>query len=161
MNNLRIPMTPRGKQLLVKELQKLKSVDRPANIAAIEEARAHGDLSENAEYHAAKELQGQIAAKINELEDRLGRAEVIDPASVSLERVVFGTKVKLFDLETEQQKFYCIVGEGEADPAKSFISVTSPVAKGLIGKEEGDEVTIKTPGGMRTFEVIAIERIEY
>ena len=156
----RIPMTPRGKRLLQQELTRLKAVERPANVKAIEEARGHGDLSENAEYHAAKELQGQLEAKINELEDRLGRAEVIDPSTVSTDRVVFGCKVTLHDQETDRQTSYSIVGEMEAEPAKGLISVTSPIARGLIGKEEGDEVTIQTPGGRRSFEVVAIEPFE-
>ena len=156
----RIPITPRGKRLMQDELHRLKAVERPANVKAIEEARAHGDLFENAEYHAAKEMQGQIDFKIKELEDRLGRAEVIDPASVSTERVVFGTKVILHDLEQDHETAYSIVGEWEADPAKGLISIASPIARGLIGKEEGDEVTIKTPKGLRQFEVVSIERQE-
>ncbi len=157
--NNRIPMTPSGRKKLAEELQRLKTVERPANIAAIEEARAHGDLSENAEYTAAKEQQGQIEARIRDLEDRLSRAEVIDPSKISTDRVVFGTRVRLYDIKQDKETVYCIVGEGEADPSKGYISVTSPIAKGLIGKEEGDEVTIRTPGGIRTFEIISIEKL--
>lgn len=155
----RIPITPKGKRLMAEELQRLKTVERPANVRAIEEARGHGDLSENAEYHAAKEEQGKIEARIKDLEDKLSRLEVIDPSGVATDRVRFGTKVTLYDTQQDREIVYCIVGEFESDVAHGLISVSSPIARGLIGKEEGDEVTIATPNGGRHFEVVSIQPI--
>jgi len=147
------PMTPAGLKKLEKELKKLKEVDRPANVKAIEEARALGDLSENAEYKYAKEQQSLIASRIEYLEDRISRSEVIDPTTLSGERVVFGAKVTLEDLDVGDTVTYRLVGEDEADADHGLISITSPIARGLIRHEVGDEVTIKTPRGPRRFEI--------
>ena len=153
----RVPITRAGFENLKKELARLKTVERPQNIAAIEEARAHGDLSENAEYKAAKEEQSLIAGRMEYLEDRISSAEVIDPKSLSGDRVVFGAKVTLEDLDTEEEKVYRIVGDDEAKIENGTISISSPIARGLIRKEAGDEVTINTPSGPRTFEVVDVE----
>ena len=153
----RYPMTPDGHKHLTQELKRLKEVDRPANVKAIEEARAHGDLSENAEYKYAKEQQSLIAGRIEYLEDRISRAEVIDPAKLSGERVVFGAKVSLENLDTTEEVAYRIVGEDEADLNRGTISITSPIARGLIRKEVGDMVTIATPSGPRKFEIVDVE----
>jgi len=151
-------MTPTGHKKLRDFLKNLKSVQRPANIRAIEEALAHGDLSENAEYHAAKEQQAMIAAQINVTEDRLSRAQVIDPASLDLERVAFGATVTLTEVDTDEEVVYQIVGSEEADATDGKISYEAPVARALLNKEEGDEVLVKTPKGERVYE---IEEIEY
>jgi transcription elongation factor GreA len=153
----RYPMTPKGHEKLVAELKHLREVERPANVKAIEEARAHGDLSENAEYKYAKEQQSLIAGRIEYIEDRISRAEVIDPSRLSGERVVFGAKVTMENLDTEEESCYRIVGEDEADLGQGTISITSPIARGLIRKEVGDEVTIATPAGPRKFEIIDVE----
>jgi transcription elongation factor GreA len=150
-------MTPAGLKKLEAELKRLREVDRPANIQAIEEARAHGDLSENAEYKFAKEQQSFIAGRIGHVEERISRAEVIDPARLKGDRVVFGAKVSLENLDSGEQVAYRIVGEDEADLDAGTISVTSPIARGLIGKEQGDEVEIATPAGRRKFEITAVE----
>ena len=134
------PMTPAGLKTLEAELKKIKEVDRPANVKAIEEARAHGDLSENAEYKYAKEQQSFIATRINYLEDRISSAEVIDPSKLSGDKVVFGAKVTLEDLERGTEKVYRIVGEDEADPSAGTLSYVSPVAQALMGKQVGDVV---------------------
>ena len=152
----RVPMTPRGYEALKQELQRLKSVERPANVKDIEEAIAHGDLSENAEYHAAKEKQAHIAGKIAMLDDKIARAQVIDPAGQSPDKVRFGATVQLSDIETEDEVQYTIVGEDEADAKQGRISVTSPVARALMNREVGDEVTVKVPKGVREFEVLEI-----
>jgi transcription elongation factor GreA len=154
----REPMTPAGYERLQKELEQLKSVDRPRNILAIEEARGHGDLSENADYDAAKNEQGLIAAKLADLESRLGRAEVIDPKSLSGSQVMFGATVTLIDVETDEKVTYKLVGSYEADIKQKTISIESPIGKSLIGKSEGDEVNVKTPGGFREF---SIQKVEY
>lgn len=153
----RYPMTPDGHKKLTQELKHLKEVERPANVKAIEEARAHGDLSENAEYKYAKEQQSLIAGRIEYLEDRISRAEVIDPSKLSGERVVFGAKVSLENLDTTEEVAYRIVGEDEADLNRGTISITSPIARGLIRKEVGDMVTIATPSGPRKFEIVDVE----
>lgn len=153
----RYPMTPAGFRNLEAELKKIKEVDRPANVKAIEEARAHGDLSENAEYKYAKEQQSFIATRINYLEDRITNAEVIDPSKLSGAKIVFGAKVTIQDLESGAEKVYRIVGEDEADIKNGTISVSSPVGRGLINREAGDEVTISTPSGSRRFEVVDVE----
>jgi transcription elongation factor GreA len=153
----RYPMTPKGHKQLTAELKNLREVERPANVRAIEEARAHGDLSENAEYKYAKEQQSLIAGRIEYLEDRLSRAEVIDPSKLSGENVVFGAKVTLENMGTEEEVVYRIVGEDEADLAEGTISITSPIARGLIRKEEGDQVTIATPAGPRKYEIVSVE----
>jgi transcription elongation factor GreA len=152
----RVPMTPRGYEALKQELQRLKSVERPANIKDIEEAIAHGDLSENAEYHAAKEKQAHIAGKMAMLDDRIARAQVIDTAGQSPDKVSFGATIKLADVESNDEVTYTLLGEDEADAKKGLISITSPVAQALMGKEVGDEVSVKVPKGVREFEVLEI-----
>ncbi len=151
------PITPTGLKTLEAELKKLREVDRPANVKAIEEAREHGDLSENAEYKYAKEQQSLIAGRIEHLEDRISGANVIDPSTLSGDRVVFGAKVTIENLDTEEEKSYRIIGEDEADIEAGTISITSPIARGLISKEVGDEVTIRTPSGPRKFEIVDVE----
>lgn len=153
----RYPMTPDGHKKLNEELKHLREVDRPANVKAIEEALAHGDLKENAEYKAAKEQQSLIAGRIEYLEDRISRAEIIDPAKLSGERVVFGAKVTMENLDTEEEVTYRIVGEDEADLDVGTISITSPIARGLIRKEIGDMATIATPSGPKKFEIVDVE----
>lgn len=138
------------------ELTKLKSQDRPKVIKAIEEARAHGDLSENAEYSAAKEQQGHIESRIRLLEDKLARAEVIPPQNSKPNKVVFGVAVKVVDVDNEKELIYRIVGEDESDPVNNRISYTSPFGQAFIGKLVGDEVVVRAPGGTRTYEVIDI-----
>ncbi|WP_026180462.1 transcription elongation factor GreA [Henriciella marina] len=149
----RTPMTAEGHAALDAELKHLKSVERPAVIQAISEAREHGDLSENAEYHAAKEKQSFIEGRVAELEDKLARAEVIDVTKLKGEKVVFGATVTLTDTDTEKQVTYRIVGEDEADIAKGKVSVGSPIARALIGKTIGDEAEVAAPGGARVYEI--------
>ncbi len=153
----RAPMTPEGYAAVKEEIQHLRKVERPKNIQDIEEARAHGDLSENAEYDAAKERQAFIEARLSQLEDRLARAEVIDVSLHQGDRVVFGCTVALEDLETGEELTYRLVGQDEADLAAGKISVTSPVARALIGAEEGDEVTVRAPGGVRKLGIAEIK----
>ncbi len=148
----KIPMTPRGMTALQAELKRLKSVERPAIIAAIAEAREHGDLSENAEYHSAREKHSFIEGRVKELEGVISRAEVIDPAKLS-GPIKFGATVTLVDEETEEKKTYQIVGEQEADIENGLLNVRSPLARALIGKEQGDSVEVRTPGGTRDYEV--------
>ena len=152
----KVPMTPRGHAALEKELKQLKSVERPAIIRAIAEAREHGDLSENAEYHSAREKQGFIEGRIKELEGVISRAEVIDPARMSGDTIKFGATVTLVDEETEVERTYQIVGEPEADIENGLLNIASPLARALIGKEEGDSVEVRTPGGTRDYEVTAV-----
>ncbi|MCB0272301.1 MAG: transcription elongation factor GreA [Bdellovibrionales bacterium] len=152
----RVPLTKQGKDRLQEELNHMKKVSRPAIVQAIEEARAHGDLKENAEYHAAKEEQGKLEAKIRMFEDQLSRAQVIDASQLSTEKVVFGLFVKVFDALSEEEKVYQIVGDLESDIEQGKLSVLSPIAKSLIGKEEGDVVSVKTPGGVRELEILEI-----
>lgn len=151
----KIPMTRAGCDRLDAELSTLKSTERPAIIAAIAEARAHGDLSENAEYHSAREKQSFIEGRIKELEMVLSRAEVIDTSKLS-GGVKFGAIVALMDEATEEKKTYQIVGEHEASLEKGLLNLRSPLARALIGKEEGDEVEVKTPGGLKTYEVLSV-----
>ncbi|MEE2862376.1 MAG: transcription elongation factor GreA [Paracoccus sp. (in: a-proteobacteria)] len=151
----KIPMTPTGFQSLERELGELKSKERPAIIRAIAEAREHGDLSENAEYHAAREKQGFIEGRIKELEGLLSRAEVIDPARLS-GSIKFGATVKLIDEDTEEERTYQIVGEAEADIENGLLNIRSPLARALIGKDEGDSVDVTTPGGLRSYEIVEI-----
>lgn len=151
------PITPAGRARMRAELKKLKEVDRPANSRAIEVARGHGDLSENADYSAAKEEQGMIEARIRELETKLALAEVIDPAKLSGDRVKFGATVTISDTEDEDEKTYTIVGEYEADMKQNRISITAPVSRALIGKEVGETVRIRTPKGMREVEIVDVE----
>jgi len=147
-------MTPRGQSLLKEELKRLKEVERPAVIRAIEEARAHGDLSENAEYSAAKERQSFIEGRIRELEAKLAMANVIDPSRLSGEKVVFGATVTLSD--GDEETTYTIVGEDEADIKSGLISITAPVARAIIGREVGDSVKVKTPKGLREIEIVKV-----
>jgi len=153
----RIPMLVTGFEGLKEELTQLKTVERPSVVKAIEEARAHGDLSENAEYHAAKERQGMIEARVAELEDRLSRAEVIDPTQLKGDNVMFGATVTLID-EDDETVVYQIVGTEEADAKQGRISYTAPLARALIGRSAGDEVEVNTPSGEKYFE---IEKIEF
>jgi len=153
----RIPMSKQGYQQLKVELDQLERVERHEVVKAIEIARAHGDLSENAEYHAAKERQGMIEGRIMDLNDKLGRAEVIDCTQVSVERAVFGTVVTLMDMDTDDEVAYQLLGPEESDVKKGSISVMSPLGRSILGKEVGDEVVTKTPGGVREFEVVEIE----
>jgi transcription elongation factor GreA len=152
----KVPMTQKGYESLKAGLQHLKTVERPANVKDIEEAIAHGDLSENAEYHAAKEKQGHIAARIAQLDDKIARAQVIDVSEINTDRVRFGTTVVLSDSETGEEISYRIVGEDESDASQGLISVTSPVARALINKEVDDEVRVRVPKGTRVFEVLEI-----
>jgi len=152
----RIAMTPRGHAALVQELHHLKDVERRSVIEAIAEARAHGDLKENAEYHAAKERQSLIEGRIEELEAKLSLAEVIDVTQHHGERVIFGATVKLYDETSEEEVAYHPVGEDEADIAQGKISYTAPLARALIGKIPGDEVAFVSPGGKKNFEVLAV-----
>ena len=152
----RIPMTPEGYARLEEELRHLKSVERPAVIRAIAEAREHGDLSENAEYHAARERQSFIEGRLAELEDKISRADIIDVTKLSGDTVKFGAYVTLIDEETDEKAIYQIVGEFEADVKKGLISVTSPIARALIGKRKGDSVEVSTPGGGKSYEILKI-----
>ncbi|HUY02731.1 transcription elongation factor GreA [mine drainage metagenome] len=154
----KIPITVHGAELLRAELHRLKTVDRPAVIAAIAEARSHGDLSENAEYDAAKERQGFIEGRLKEVEGKLGNAQIIDPKLLDADgRVVFGATVELEDIEGGKTVSYQIVGDDEADIKAGKVSVNSPVARALIGKFEGDVVEVHTPGGVREYEVLAVK----
>jgi transcription elongation factor GreA len=153
----KVPMTVRGHALLQEELKKLKSVDRPQVIAAIAEARGHGDLKENAEYHAAKDQQGFIEMRIKEIEGKLSHLQVIDVTTVDARgKVVFGSTVELIDEASGDEIEYKIVGEDEADIRTGLISYTSPIARALIGRLEGDVVSVQAPGGEKSFEVIAV-----
>ncbi|WP_296193380.1 MULTISPECIES: transcription elongation factor GreA [unclassified Psychrobacter] len=153
----RYPMTPQGHAALEAELKQLKSVDRPRITAAIAEAREHGDLKENAEYHAAREQQGFCEARIRDIEAKLGAAQVIDPATLPKDgRVVFGVSVVIENMDTEEEKRYQIVGDDEADFKAGKISVNSPIARGLIGKSEGDEARIETPKGIVEYEIMKV-----
>jgi len=152
----KFPMTGKGLQRLEDELRKLKSEERPAVIRAIAEARSHGDLSENAEYHAARERQSFIEGRILELEEIVSSAEVIDPASLSGDQVKFGAQVSLVDEETDKEATYQIVGVHEADIKQGLLSISSPLAKSLIGKKIGDSVSVPAPGGDRTYEILAV-----
>jgi transcription elongation factor GreA len=153
-------MTVRGHELLQAELKRLKSIDRPTVIKAIAEARAHGDLKENAEYHAAKDQQGFIEARIKELEAKLSYLQVIDVTTIDAKgKVVFGATVELIDEDTGKEIVYRIVGEDEADIKTGLISYTSPIARALIGKNEGDVVTFSAPSGEKTFEVVEVKYI--
>jgi transcription elongation factor GreA len=153
----KIPMTAQGFQALETEIKHLKSVERPAVIRAISEARAHGDLSENAEYHSAKERQSFIEGRVMELEDKLSRAQVIDVSKLSGKVVKFGATVTVVDEDTDQKAKYQIVGDLEADFAKGRISISSPLARALIGKTNGDTVEVNTPSGGRSYELAKVE----
>jgi transcription elongation factor GreA len=153
----RIPMTATGLKSLEDELNQLKNVDRHEIIKHIAEARAHGDLSENAEYHAAKEKQSFIEGRVIELEDLIGRADVIDISKMSGTSVKFGATVTLADEDTDEKKKYQIVGDHEADIKKGRISISSPIARALIGKSKGDSVEVAAPGGARSYEILKVE----
>ncbi|MFN3834342.1 MAG: transcription elongation factor GreA [Glycocaulis sp.] len=153
----KIPMTAEGHRALDEELKHLKSVERPSVIQAISEARDHGDLSENAEYHAAKERQSWIEGRVVELEDKLARAQIIDVSRMSGEQVKFGATVTVVDEDTETEATYKIVGEDEADVKSGKISISSPIARALINKETGDVVEVNAPGGLKTYEILKVE----
>ena len=153
----KFPMTAPGLLRLEQELRQLKSTERPAIIRAIAEARSHGDLSENAEYHAARERQSFVEGRVIELEDIIGSAEVIDPASLSGDNVKFGAQVTLVDEETDKQAAYQIVGVHEADIKQGLLSISSPLAKALIGKKPGDSISVPAPGGDRTYEILTVK----
>ena len=152
----RVPMTPAGHQALRAEVKHLKQVERPKVSKEIGEAADHGDLKENAEYHAAREKQGMMEARIAYIEDRLARAEVIDPSKLSGERVIFGAVVTLYDVDQDSEVTYRIVGEDEADLEKGEISVMSPIARGLIGASVDDEVKVKTGAGLKSYEIVSV-----
>ncbi|UCF89573.1 MAG: transcription elongation factor GreA [bacterium] len=153
---MKYPITPEGLKKLQEELKKLKSVDRPKVIEAISEARGHGDISENAEYDAAKEQQAFLEKKIREIENKVANADVVDPTAMSTERVVFGLQVTLQDLDSGEEISYQIVGVDEADIAQQRISISSPVARALIGKSVGDVVQVQIPRGLRELEILDI-----
>ncbi len=152
----KIPMTAAGHAAMEAELKNLKSVERPRIIAAISEARKHGDLSENAEYHAAKEQQGLNEARVAELEDALARADVIDVSKLSGKNVTFGATVDIVDEDTDEEVTYQIVGDSEADVKEGKISISSPIARALIGKTAGDSVEVATPGGGKSYEILKV-----
>jgi transcription elongation factor GreA len=154
MSTDKLPMTVRGKQLLEAELKKLMVEERPAVIKAIEEARAQGDISENAEYDAAKERQGMIEGRIGEIQGKLAGAEVIDPKQIKSDRIVFGATVKILDLESEEETVFQIVGVDEADVKAGRISILSPMGRGMIGKKSGDLFTVQSPKGDKEYEVV-------
>ncbi|MDX2276544.1 MAG: transcription elongation factor GreA [Hyphomonadaceae bacterium] len=153
----KIPMTAEGYQALDAELKRLKTEERPSVIAAIAEARAHGDLSENAEYHAAKERQAFIEGRVAEIEDKIARAQIIDVSKLSGKQVKFGATVQLIDEDSGDKSKYKIVGEDESDVKAGKISITSPIARALIGKEEGDVVEVMAPGGAKSYEIVKVK----
>ncbi|WP_421787667.1 transcription elongation factor GreA [Hyphobacterium sp.] len=153
----KIPMTAEGYKALDEEMKNLKTVERPAVIQAIAEAREHGDLSENAEYHAAKERQGWIEGRLAEIEDKLARAQVIDVTKLDGETVKFGATVKVVDEDTDAEAVYKIVGEDEADVKAGKISITSPIARAMINKEVGDVIEVNAPGGLKSYEILEVE----
>ena len=153
----KVPLTKRGAEILREELQRLKSSERPQVISAIAEARAHGDLKENAEYHAARDQQGFIEARIRDIEGKLSNAQVIDITSLNAGgKVVFGATVSLFDVNEDKEVKYQIVGEDEADIERGLLSFSSPIARALIGKQEGDVAEVNAPGGLREFEIVEV-----
>ncbi|MEA2061775.1 MAG: transcription elongation factor GreA [Thermodesulfobacteriota bacterium] len=151
-----IPITPEGYEVLKKELQRLKTIERPENIKAIETARAHGDLSENAEYDAAKEKQSYLEGRIGELGYKLSNAKIIDPSKISKDVVRFASRVVLENLDSDEEVEYMLVGQDESDIEKGKISITSPLGQALIGKKPGDEIIIQAPGGKRSYELVDI-----
>jgi len=155
----KVPMTVRGYKTLDDELKRLKSIERPAVIAAISEARSHGDLSENAEYHAAKERQGWIEGQIADIEDKISRAQVIDVSKLSGSHIKFGATVTVIDEDTEEEGRYQVVGDHEADVKAGKISLSSPLSRAMIGKEVGDVVEVVTPGGVKAYEIAKVEWI--
>ncbi len=156
----KVPLTARGAERLRDELKRLKSEERPRIVNAIAEAREHGDLKENAEYHAAKEQQGLVEARIRDIEAKLSNAQVIDVTQIPASgRVVFGATVQLVDVDSGDETRYQIVGEDESDIKEGLLSISSPIARALIGKEEGDTVDVTTPGGSRSYEIAAVEYV--
>lgn len=153
----RFPMTPAGLEALRAELKQLKEVERPQNVQDIEVALGHGDLRENAEYHAAKERQAEIAARIANLEGRIGYAQVIDPETIQSDTIGFGATVTLLDVDSEEELVYRLVGENESDVKAGKISIAAPLARAMLGKAEGDEVVVRLPKGDREFEVLKVE----
>ena len=153
---MKIPMTVAGAERLKKELHRLKTVERPTIIQSLAEARSHGDLSENADYDAAKERQGFIEGRIQEIEGKLGNAQVIDPSALDVENVVFGATVELEDAASGEKVTYQIVGDDEADIKQGKISVSSPIARALIGRGEGDTADVAAPGGVRSYEILGV-----
>jgi transcription elongation factor GreA len=153
----KLPMTAAGRQRLEEDLKRLKNIERPAVIQAIAAAREHGDLSENAEYHAAKERQSFIEGSVLDIEDKLSRAEVIDVSKLSGSTVKFGATVILADIETDEESTFQIVGEVESDIKKGLLSIAAPLARALIGKEEGEEVEVNTPGGRKAYEILEVK----
>ncbi len=151
-----VPMTNRGREQLQEELRQLKTVERPAIITAIAEAREHGDLSENAEYHAAKDKQAFIEGRVREIEDKISRAQVIDIKQLTGDNIKFGATVHLADEETDEESTFQIVGVDESDVTEGLLSVTSPLARALIGKSEGDSVDVLTPSGGKSYEVVSV-----
>ena len=152
-----IPMTIHGKRKLEEELKQLKTVERPRVISSIVEARAHGDISENAEYHAAKERQSFVEGRISEIEDRISRADVVDPMEIRSDKIVFGATVRLKDVENAEVKTYCIVGTDEADIKTGRLSIESPVARQLLNKAAGDIVTVRVPKGDIDYEILSVK----
>lgn len=153
----RFPMTPAGLEKLRDELRRIKEVERPQNVKDIEVALGHGDLRENAEYHAAKERQAELAARMAYLEGRIGLAQVIDPVSIDSETVGFGATVTLTDMDTDEEVVYILVGEDETDVKAGRISIQAPIARAMLNKSEGDDVTVRLPKGDREFEILKIE----
>ena len=153
----KVPMTLEGYEALQTELKMLKGTERPAIIQAIAVAREHGDLSENAEYHAARERQSFVEGRIAELEDKTSRAEIIDPTKLSGDQVMFGATVVIADCDTDEEKKYQIVGESESDIAGGKLAVTSPMARALIGKSVGDVIEVHSPGGTKDYEIVSVE----
>jgi transcription elongation factor GreA len=153
----KVPMTGEGYAVLDEELKRLKTQERPSVIAQIAEARTHGDLSENAEYHAAKDRQGWIEGRIAEIEDKIARAQIIDISKLSGDQVKFGATVSVVDEDTEEEARYQIVGDHEADVKSGKLSVSSPLARAMIGKEKGEVVEVNTPGGVKAYEILKIE----
>lgn len=153
----KVPMTDAGYTRLKDELKRLKTVERPSVVRALEAAREHGDLSENAEFHAAKERQSFIETRVMELEDKIRRADVIDVSALSGDRVQFGATVKLADEDTDEEVTYTIVGTDEADIKSGLLSVTSPLARGIIGKNKGDSAEVNTPGGIKYYEILTVK----
>jgi transcription elongation factor GreA len=154
------PMTPKGQQQLKDELKHIREVERPANVLAIEEARGHGDLSENADYSAAKEKQSFLEGRIRDIEVKLAFADVIDPVRLSGTKVMFGATVTVQDTDTDKEETYRIVGEHEADIKQGKISITAPVARAMIGREEGDTVKVRTPKGQKEIEIVSVKFVE-
>ena len=153
----KVPMTLDGHAKMMDEIKHLKTVERPRIIRLIEEARAHGDLSENAEYHAAKEQQGWTEARVSELEDKISRADIIDVSKLSGDTVKFGAKITLIDEDTDAKVIYQIVGDSEADGKKGRISISSPISRAVIGKRQGDSVEVNTPGGGKSYEILKVK----